>query len=213
MFDKFTDRARRVVVLSRSEAMLLEHSYIGTEHLLLGLIAEGDGVAAMALRSLGVRLDDVRGQVEEIIGRGEAREVEPQAIPFTPRTKKILELSLKEAHLLGHNYIGTEHILLALVREGDGVGRQILTKLGAGHQAIREEVTKLLGGPPASGRWPDMASARYGPVTGPRCRGCRSDLTKTAVYRSQEVGGEGQLTLSAAVVFCSECGAIQGIIK
>ncbi|MBA2725185.1 MAG: hypothetical protein H0U53_04275 [Actinobacteria bacterium] len=213
MFDKFTDRARRVVVLSRSEAILLEHSYIGTEHLLLGIIAEGDGVAAMALRSLGVTLDDVRGQIEEILGCGEAQEIEPHAIPFAPRTKKVLELALKEARRLGHNYIGTEHILLALVRERDGAGMQILTKLGAGRQAIREEVTRLLGGPPASGRWPDMTSARYGPVTGPRCRGCRSDLTKSAVYRSQEVGGDGQPTLSAAIVFCSGCGAVQGIIR
>src|SRR5690606_23086445 len=119
LFERFTDRARRVVVLAQEEARLLNHSYIGTEHILLGLIHEGEGVAAKALESLGISLEAVRSQVEEIIGQGGTA---PSGhIPFTPRAKKVLELSLREALQLGHNYIGTEHILLGLIREGEGV--------------------------------------------------------------------------------------------
>ena len=129
MFERFTDRARRVVVLAQEEARMLNHNYIGTEHILLGLIHEGDGVAARALESLGISLDAVRQQVEEIIGQGQ--QAPSGHIPFTPRAKKVLELSLREALQLGHNYIGTEHILLGLIREGDGVAAQVLVKLGA----------------------------------------------------------------------------------
>src|SRR3712207_9278810 len=122
MFERFTDRARRVVVLAQEEARLLNHNYIGTEHILLGLIHEGEGVAAKALESLGISLEAVRSQVEEIIGQGGSS---PSGhIPFTPRAKKVLELSLREALQLGHNYIGTEHILLGLIREGEGVAAQ-----------------------------------------------------------------------------------------
>ena len=129
MFERFTDRARRVVVLAQEEARLLNHNYIGTEHILLGLIHEGEGVAAKALESLGISLEAVRSQVEEIIGQGGSS---PSGhIPFTPRAKKVLELSLREALQLGHNYIGTEHILLGLIREGEGVAAQVLVKLGA----------------------------------------------------------------------------------
>ena len=129
MFERFTDRARRVVVLAQEEARLLNHNYIGTEHILLGLIHEGEGVAAKALESLGISLEAVRQQVEEIIGQGGSS---PSGhIPFTPRAKKVLELSLREALQLGHNYIGTEHILLGLIREGEGVAAQVLVKLGA----------------------------------------------------------------------------------
>jgi ATP-dependent Clp protease ATP-binding subunit ClpC len=127
VFERFTDRARRVVVLAQEEARLLNHNYIGTEHILLGLIHEGEGVAAKALESLGISLEAVRQQVEEIIGQGGAS---PSGhIPFTPRAKKVLELSLREALQLGHNYIGTEHILLGLIREGEGVAAQVLVKL------------------------------------------------------------------------------------
>jgi ATP-dependent Clp protease ATP-binding subunit ClpC len=119
MLERFTDRARRVVKLAEEEARRLDHNYIGTEHLLLGLIREGEGVAAKALGSLGISLDAVRQQVEEIIGRGQQAPFD--VIPFTPRSKKVLELSLRESQQLGHNYIGTEHILLGLIREGDGV--------------------------------------------------------------------------------------------
>ncbi len=142
MFERFTDRARRVVVLAQEEARLLKHHYIGTEHILLGLIHEGDGVAAKALESLGVSLEAVRSQVEKIIGKGKS---EPGShIPFTPRAKKVLEFSLREALQLGHNYIGTEHILMGLIREGEGVAAQVLTKLGASLTLVRKEVINLL---------------------------------------------------------------------
>ena len=142
MFERFTDRARRVVVLAQEEARLLNHNYIGTEHVLLGLIHEGEGVAARALESLGISLESVRGQVEEIIGPG--GRAPSGHIPFTPRAKKVLELSLREALQLGHNYIGTEHILLGLIREGEGVAAQVLVKLGADLARVREQVIQLL---------------------------------------------------------------------
>src|SRR6266851_3754934 len=144
MFERFTDRARRVVVLAQEEARTLNHNYIGTEHVLLGLIHEGEGVAAKALESLGISLEAVRQQVEEIIGQG------PRApsghIPFTPRAKKVLELSLRESMQLGHNYIGTEHILLGLLREGEGVAAQVLVRLGADLNRVRQQVIQLLHG-------------------------------------------------------------------
>jgi ATP-dependent Clp protease ATP-binding subunit ClpC len=144
LFERFTDRARRVVVLAQEEARLLNHNYIGTEHILLGLIHEGEGVAAKALESLGISLEKVRQQVEEIIGAGQSP---PSGhIPFTPRAKKVLELSLREALQLGHNYIGTEHILLGLIREGEGVAAQVLVKLGADLGRVRQQVIQLLNG-------------------------------------------------------------------
>jgi prophage maintenance system killer protein len=141
-FARFTDRARRVMFLAQDEARRLNHNYVGTEHLLLGLIREGDGVAARALASSGISLQAVRAQVEEIIGQGQ---IAPTGhIPLTPRAKKVLELSLREALQLGHNYIGTEHILLGLLREGQGVAAQVLVKLGADHARLREQVLRLL---------------------------------------------------------------------
>ena len=153
MFERFTDRARRVVVLSQEEARLLNHNYVGTEHILLGLIQEREGVAAQALESLKISLEAVRRQVEEIIGQG--GRAPSGHIPFTPRAKKILELSLREALQLGHNYIGTEHILLGLLREGEGVAAQVLVKLGAGLPRVREQVIQLLeaSGGAASSTW------------------------------------------------------------
>ncbi|MCK9872479.1 ATP-dependent Clp protease ATP-binding subunit [Nocardiopsis dassonvillei] len=144
MFERFTDRARRVVVLAQEEARMLNHNYIGTEHILLGLIHEGEGVAAKALESLGISLEAVRQQVEEIIGQGQ--QAPSGHIPFTPRAKKVLELSLREALQLGHNYIGTEHILLGLIREGEGVAAQVLVKLGADLNRVRQQVIQLLHG-------------------------------------------------------------------
>ena len=142
MFEQFTDRARRVVVLAQEEARLLNHNYIGTEHILLGLVHEGGGVGAKALASLKVGLDDVRRQVEGIIGRGGST---PSVhIPFTPRAKKVLELSLREALNLGHNYIGTEHVLLGLVQEGEGVAAQVLTRVGVTADRVRGKVIELL---------------------------------------------------------------------
>jgi ATP-dependent Clp protease ATP-binding subunit ClpC len=144
MFERFTDRARRVVVLAQEEAKMLNHNYIGTEHILLGLIHEGEGVAAKALESLSISLDSVREQVQDIIGQGQQQPT--GHIPFTPRAKKVLELSLREALQLGHNYIGTEHILLGLIREGEGVAAQVLVKLGADLNKVRQQVIQLLSG-------------------------------------------------------------------
>jgi|tagenome__1003787_1003787.scaffolds.fasta_scaffold20916639_2 ATP-dependent Clp protease ATP-binding subunit ClpC len=144
MFERFTDRARRVVELAQEEARILNHGYIGTEHILLGLIHEGGGVAAKALESLGIRLEAVRQQVEEIIGQGQ--QAPSGHIPFTPRAKKVLELAHREARALGHDYIGTEHILLGLIREGGGVAAEVLVKLGADLNRVRQQVIQLLHG-------------------------------------------------------------------
>ncbi|HBX79145.1 MAG TPA: NDP-hexose 4-ketoreductase [Acidimicrobiaceae bacterium] len=167
MFERFTDRARRVVVLAQEEARLLNHNYIGTEHILLGLIHEGEGVAAKALESLGISLEAVRQQVEEIIGQGGSS---PSGhIPFTPRAKKVLELSLREALQLGHNYIGTEHILLGLIREGEGVAAQVLVKLGADLSRVRQQVIQLLSGypgPSGAGGAPQGGSAEKASASG-----------------------------------------------
>ncbi len=142
LFQRFTDRARRAVHLAQEEARLLRHNYVGTEHLLLGLLYEGEGVAAQALGSLGISLQAVRGQVEQLIGRGPTTPT--GHIPFTPRAKKVLELSLREALALGHNYIGTEHLLLGLVREGEGVAAQVLARFDADHARLRELVLGLV---------------------------------------------------------------------
>ena len=144
MFERFTERSRRVVMLAQQEARMLNHNYIGTEHILLGLIHEGEGVAAKALESLGISLDAVRQQVEEIIGQGQ--QAPSGHIPFTPRAKMVLELSLREALQLGQEYIGTEHILLGLIREGDGVAAQVLVKLGADLNRVRQQVIQLATG-------------------------------------------------------------------
>jgi len=144
LFQRLTDRARRSMALAQDEARLLRHNYIGTEHLLLGLLHEGDGVAARALESMGISLDGARGQVKEIIGRG--NDSPAGHIPYTPRAKKVLELSLREALQLGHHYVGTEHVLLGLLREGQGVAAQVLTRLGAEHAQVREHILGLLAG-------------------------------------------------------------------
>ena len=160
MFERFTDQARRVVVLAQEEARMFNHNYMGTEHLLLGLIRQSEGVAAKALESLGISLDVVRQQVGEIIGHGQ-QEPPSGHIPFTKRAKTALEMSLRESLLLGHNYVGTEHILLGLLREGDGVAAQVLVKLGADLNRVRQQVIQLLHG---SGKQasllPDDALAR-----------------------------------------------------
>src|SRR4249919_3839513 len=155
MFERFTDRARRVVVLAQEEARMLNHNYIGTEHILLGLIGEGEGVAAKALESLGISLEAVRQHVGEIAGQGQ--QAPSGHIPFTPRAKNVLELSLREALQLGHNYIGTEHILLGLIRDGEGVAAQVLVKLGADPTRVRQQVIQLLAG--SRGKEPAAAGA------------------------------------------------------
>ncbi|ACH62218.1 Clp family protein, ATPase domain [Mycobacterium phage Myrna] len=153
IFERFTDRARRVCVLAQEEARMLNHAYIGTEHLLLGLVHEGEGVAAKALQALDINLEEVRAEVEEIIGHGQ--QAPTGHIPFTDRSKRVLELSLREALQLGHNYIGTEHLLLALIREGEGVGCQVLVKRGAELTKVRQVVIQLL-----SGYDPELAKKR-----------------------------------------------------
>ena len=163
MFERFTDRARRVMVLAQEEARMLNHNYIGTEHILLGLIHEGEGVAAKALESLGISLEAVRQQVEEIIGQGQ--DAPSGHIPFTPRAKKVLELATREAQQFDHNYVGTEHILLGLIREGEGVGAQVLAQLGADLNRVRQQVVELLypagrGMASSSGRLGKRARAR-----------------------------------------------------
>ena len=144
LFSRFTDRARKVVTLAQEEARQINHNYIGTEHLLLGLLAEGEGVGALALKALGISLDQIRKDVVSKIGTGSSTPRGP--IPFTPRAKKTLELSLREALLLGHNYIGTEHLILALLKEGAGVASQVLQARGVDDEELREEVLKLLSG-------------------------------------------------------------------
>jgi ATP-dependent Clp protease ATP-binding subunit ClpC len=163
MFERFTDRARRVVVLAQAEARALDHNYIGTEHILLGMLSEGEGVAARALQELGISLEVIRQRVVETIGRGS----HPQAghIPFTPRAKKVLELSLRESLQLGHEYIGTEHVLLGLAREGEGIAAQVLTGLGATRDRVRQQVTEILqAGLPATERVPGGEQAHRSSV-------------------------------------------------
>jgi ATP-dependent Clp protease ATP-binding subunit ClpA len=143
VFERFTERARHVVVLAQEEARAFKHNYIGTEHILLGLLREEEGVAARILESLEITADEVRSQVMQIVGEGD--EVRTGQIPFTPRAKKVLELALREALSIGHNYIGTEHILLGITREGEGVAARIMLDLGADAQRIREEVINALG--------------------------------------------------------------------
>jgi ATP-dependent Clp protease ATP-binding subunit ClpC len=147
VFERFTDRARRVVVLAQEEARLLSHHYIGTEHILLGLLHEGEGLAYRALDEVGIGLEVARTEVETVVGRGKS---EPSGhIPFTPRAKKTLELSLREALQLGHNYIGTEHILLGLIREGQGPAIEVLDRIGGGADRARQEVLRLVHSEPA----------------------------------------------------------------
>src|SRR6476661_1863885 len=210
MFERFTDRARRVVVLAQEEARLLNHNYIGTEHILLGLIHEGEGVAAKALESLEISLEAVRAQVEEIIGHGHAAPT--GHIPFTPRSKKVLELSLREALQLGHNYIGTEHILLGLVREGEGVATQVLVQLGANLSGVRETVIQLMSG------WTESAASSGGEEIGvftetvgasveavaddaPTCPNCFASLDETLAVKIFEKTADDE-PFSVKIAYC-----------
>jgi ATP-dependent Clp protease ATP-binding subunit ClpC len=142
MFERFTDRARRATVLSQEEARTLNHNYLGTEHMLLGLLHEGEGIAAQALVSVGLTLESAREAVTELVGSGSSPS--SSHIPYTPRSKKVLELALREALQLGHNYIGTEHLLLALLREGEGMGAQAIAKLGSDLGGVRKAVLAIL---------------------------------------------------------------------
>jgi ATP-dependent Clp protease ATP-binding subunit ClpC len=210
VFERFTDRARRVVVLAQEEARMLNHDYIGTEHILLGLIHEGKGVAAVALESLEISLEGVRSQVQEIIGRG--KESAPAGhIPFTPRAKKVLELSLREALQLGHNYIGTEHILLGLLREGEGVAAQVLQKLGADLNRVRQKVIEMLAG--SAGGEATAVMAPPDPEAMPLCPKCGASLAETASFRVLDIPpadqGEARAT---AFAFCRRCGTWLGTL-
>ncbi len=202
MFERFTDRARRVVVLAQEEARMLNHNYIGTEHILLGIVHEGENVGAKALESLGISLEAVRGKVEEIIGQGQSAPT--GHIPFTPRAKKVLELALREALQLGHNYIGPEHILLGLVREGEGVAAQVLQSKGADLNRVREQVIQLLSG---------EGEVQEQPPEWPLCPRCRTALNESVAYGVLDVrtreGEEGQ---AVPFVFCRRCGTWLGSI-
>jgi ATP-dependent Clp protease ATP-binding subunit ClpC len=196
---------------------MLNHNYIGTEHILLGLVRERDGVAGKALVSLDISLEAVRQQVEEIVGQGRAAPM--GHIPFTPRAKKVLELSLREALQLGHNYIGTEHILLGLIREGEGVAAQVLQKLGADLNRVRQAVVQLLEG------WSDVAESSGGEHVGayvevttspteaienaPLCPNCFAPLDETLAVRKLERTGEGE-SVSVGFAYCTRCGVALG---
>jgi ATP-dependent Clp protease ATP-binding subunit ClpC len=209
VFERFTERARRVVVLAQAEARMLNHDYIGTEHVLLGLIHEGEGVAAKALESLGISLETVRSGVEEIIGRGNDAPTGAH-IPFTPRAKKVLELSLREALQLGHNYIGTEHILLGLIREGEGVAAQVLQRLGADLTRVRRRVIELLGGPAGVEA---TAVPAPNPEAMPCCPKCGASLSENIAFRVLDVPPADQGDARAgAFAFCRSCGTALGML-
>lgn len=190
MFERFTDRARRVVVLAQEEARMLSHNHIGTEHILLALIHEGQGVAAAALESLGISLENVREQVEIMIGQG--KRAPSGHIPFTPRAKKVLELSLREALQLGHNYIGTEHILLGLLREGDGVAARVLVQLGADLGRVRQQTVILLRG---SGEDEPSAEAAGAPVRRVTARAMGTELAGMDALPARLAAIEGRLAV------------------
>jgi ATP-dependent Clp protease ATP-binding subunit ClpC len=219
VFERFTDRARRTVVFAQEEARMLNHNYIGTEHILLGLLREEEGVAARALTSLGVSLEAVRRDVGEIVGRGS--EVPRGHIPFTPRAKKVLELSLREALQLGHNYIGTEHILLGLIREGEGIAAQVLQKLGADLNRVRQTVVQLLSEHTAEtatavGEAVGVFTEGVAPTSeplgddAPTCPNCFGALDETLAVRVLEATAEGE-DLSLRIAYCSRCGVALGI--
>jgi ATP-dependent Clp protease ATP-binding subunit ClpC len=191
MFERFTERARQVVVLAQEEARTLKHNYIGTEHILLGLLREEEGLAARVLESLDITVERVRAQVVRIVGSGE--EVTSGQIPFTPRAKKVLELALREALSLGHNYIGTEHILLGLVRENEGVAARILLDFDADSEKIRNEVIRMLSGPGSRQRGSGSgAQGAAGPGEGKKSSKLLDqfgrNLTKLASVRTRSSG-------------------------
>jgi ATP-dependent Clp protease ATP-binding subunit ClpA len=224
VFERFTDRARRVVVLAQEEARMLNHNYIGTEHILLGLVRERDGVAAKALDGLNIRLDAVRREVEEVIGQGQAAPT--GHIPFTPRAKKVLELSLREALQLGHNYIGTEHILLGLIREGEGVAAQVLQKLGADLDRVRQTVIQLLSGYTAGAEirkvgggaeMEEELATEIAPTPvpaaedAPTCPNCFAALDEHLAVRELATMAGGE-SLSVKIAYCSRCGVALGAV-
>jgi ATP-dependent Clp protease ATP-binding subunit ClpC len=235
MFERFTDRARSVLVLAREEARQLDHPAIGTEHILLGLIHEDGGVAAKVLVSLDISLEAVRGEIEVARERagesaGLAGTTATGSPAFTRRAKKVLELALREALQLGHSYIGTEHILLGLVREGEGVGAQVLQSLGADLSSVRQQVIQLLSEhavprpvDPEVGAEVGAAHAIHrfvpeGPTgTAPSCPQCHAGLAEVARFRAMTVapgpGDEDRDPMPVDVVYCSRCGATLDMFK
>jgi ATP-dependent Clp protease ATP-binding subunit ClpC len=205
MFERFTERARRVMVLAQEEARLLGHNFIGTEHLLLGLVREGEGIAAQALAHFGITLESLREKVEETIGAPPLGAAGPP--PFTPRAKRVLELSLREALELGHNYIGTEHILLGIIREGDGVGARLLVEFAGDLATVHQQVIELL-----SGYSPTAAPRQPGGPSGspPDCPHCRASLAESARTRRLDLAADadhaGEPGSTFIVVYCDACG-------
>jgi ATP-dependent Clp protease ATP-binding subunit ClpC len=210
LFERFTDQARRVVVLAQEEARLLDHTYVGTEHELLGLIREGEGIAGRALDRHGVTLDAARRQVRSIIGTGEAAAT--GHFPLTPRAKKVLELAWREALQLGHKRIGTEHILLGLIREGEGVGTQVLQNLGADPRRLRQTVIQLLSGSAREEGEDDVTGSEGASLRelGPRCPSCGQSLEGSLTYRRLAAAPveEHEKSMPILMLFCGRCGAI-----
>jgi Clp amino terminal domain, pathogenicity island component len=217
VFERFTDKARRVLVLAQEEARLLNHSFIGTEHLLLGLIHEGEGIGAKALESLGVDLEATRERVRETIST--PLETDTGSPPFTPRATEVLELALREALKLGHSYIGTEHLLLGLCREGKGVAIQVLQSFGVYPAQVRQEVTELLSGYQEgigfSVQRASESSFSASDPRGPRCPGCKAHLVEKLHYRTVTIPPttQGLPPISVEVVFCGQCGVSLGMFK
>jgi ATP-dependent Clp protease ATP-binding subunit ClpC len=224
VFERFTDRARKSVVLAQEEARMLRHSWIGTEHLLLGLLHEGGGVGARALEQMGLSLEEVRREVTAVVGPGPGVEGPVAHIPFTPRAKKVMELSLREAIGMGHNYIGTEHLLLALMREGEGIAAQVLQKRGLDLGRVRATVVELLSGyrPIAVGGETDVEpsteyeaseraaeSARAQAETRfPTCPNCSASLIEWLRTRAIDAEGVGRVTIA----YCGVCGVAIGTV-
>lgn len=209
MFERFTDGARRVVVQAQEEARLLNHSYIGTEHVLLGLITDPDGVSFQALVSHKVDIKAVRQAVVEIIGRG--TEAPAGTIPFTPRAKRVLELSLRESLQMGHHYIGSEHILLGLIREVEGIAAQVLTQLGVNLDDLRVTVSELAGTNPESGQ---LVSTIRPPEQVGRLRGsCRHLPASLAIEVHDIPGTDPEATISVRLVICAACGTTIGVLS
>ena len=220
MFERFTEPARRVLALAQEEARLLNHNFIGTEHILLGLLHQPQSRAGRALTALNINLYNARAKVEETVGPADTATT--GSPPFTPRAKKVLELALREALQLGHNYIGPEHLLLGLLREGEGVGARVLVNLGADLSRVRLQVTELLAEDPGTtlGQVQKAVGVQRSP--GPLCSWCRSELSESARYRTIDVppdesGGEaGALEAGAleagprkvTVFYCSRCGTV-----
>jgi len=219
VFERFTDRARSVLTLAQEEARLMNHGFIGTEHILLGLIREDEGVSGTALKNLGVSYGAARDKVEEVIGLSGA--MPSGSPPFTPRAKKVLEFALREALQLGDSYIGTEHILLGIVREGDGVATTVLNSLGANPTRVRHEMIELMAG--ASGEAPNVRkgdvaiTGRSSASSGPCCPHCRSSVTDEARFRTVSVpadvdDAEGE-PVTIDVVYCGQCGSTLCMLK